>query len=186
MRYDLSRENASTISAMEAVRRYDTRYGSVVLRPEGQHDAPFLFALFTSHAARPLRQAGLDDAAIDTMMRFQFRSQTTTYSDHYPDAVFSIIESNGKPIGRLIEEDEGDRVYFVDFALLPERQAKGLGTAFIEQVADEWAARGRAARVEVQYHNQPSLKLCHKLGFTQIEERSVGYLNLLRRIVKAV
>lgn len=169
------------ISAMEAVRRYDTRFGSVTLRTEGEWDEPFLYELFCSHAARPLKQAGLAGAAIDTMMQFQFRSQTNTYRDHYPNATFSIIESNGEPIGRLIEEDEGDCIYFVDFALLPERQAKGLGTAFIEQVADQWAAKGRAARVEVQYHNEPSLKLCRKLGFAQIEDRNAGYLNLLRR-----
>jgi GNAT superfamily N-acetyltransferase len=166
---------------MEAVRRYDTRFGSVTLRPETRQDEAFLFALFHGHTARPLKRAGLDDAAIDTMVRFQFRSQTTTHRASFPDAIYSIIESNGAPIGRLIEADEGDCVYFVDFALLPERQAKGLGTAFIEQVADEWAAKGRPARVEVQYHNEPSLKLCHKLGFAPIEDRNVGYLNLLRR-----
>lgn len=185
MRYDVVDKNAPMISAMEAVRRYDTRFGSVRMRPEGQQDERFLFELFRSHAARQLTQAGLNDAAIDTMMQFQFRSQTQTYRDHYPDAVYSIIESEGRSIGRLIEEDEGECVYFVDFALLPERQAKGLGTAFIEQVADEWAAKGRAARVEVQYHNEPSLKLCRKLGFTQIEDRNMGYVNLLRRIARA-
>jgi GNAT superfamily N-acetyltransferase len=115
------------------------------------------------------------------MVRFQFRSQTTTHRTAFPDAIYSIIESDGEPIGRLIEADEGDCVYFVDFALLPERQAKGLGTAFIEQVADEWTLKGRPARVEVQYHNEPSLKLCRKLGFEQIANRNAGYINLLRR-----
>jgi GNAT superfamily N-acetyltransferase len=176
-----TRENASTKSAMEAVRRYDTRYGSVILRPELPEDEAFLYALFSSHTARPLKQAGLADLAIDRMVRVQFRSQTATHRNSYPDAIYSIIESDGAPIGRLIEADEGDSVYFVDFALLPERQAKGLGTAFIEQIAEEWAAKGRAARVEVQYHNEPSLKLCHKLGFAPVEARNPAYVNLLRR-----
>jgi len=162
------------------VRRYDTRFGSVTLRVERPEDGAFLQALFKSHAERPLRLAGLAEAAIDTMIAFQYRSQSGTHRAVFPNAVYSIIESEGAPIGRLIEEDEGDSVYFVDFALLPERQAKGLGTAFIELVANEWAERGRAARVEVQVGNAPSLKLCHKLGFEVIEDKRMGFVNLLR------
>jgi ribosomal protein S18 acetylase RimI-like enzyme len=172
-------EIASRKPPME-VRRYDTKLGTVTLRAERAEDEPFLFALFRSHTERPLKQAGLAHAAIDTMVAFQHRSQSGTHRAMFPNAVYSIIESDAVPIGRLIEEDEGERVYFVDFALLPERQAKGLGTAFIEQVANEWAAKGRAARVEVHVGNEPSLKLCRKLGFVTIEDKRTGYVNLLR------
>ncbi len=161
-------------------RRYDTKYGTLTMRPERDEDDAFLFALFRSHAGRELRQAGLPDAALDTMIGFQYRAQTMTHRGQFPDAAYSIIESDGAPIGRLIEADEGARVYFVDFALLPERQAKGLGTAFIERVADEWGRKGRAARVEVQIANLPSLKLCRNLGFVPIAEARMGYVNLLR------
>jgi len=165
---------------MEALRRYDTRRGSLIMRPEKPNDVPFLRALFCSHAERPLRAAGLSDAAIDTMMQFQYRSQDGTHRAMYPEAGYWIIESEACPIGRLIEHDEGKTVYFVDFALLPERQAKGLGTAFIELVANEWAEKDRAARVEVRLGNTASLKLCAKLGFGQVEASRLGYVNLLR------
>jgi GNAT superfamily N-acetyltransferase len=173
-------EIASRKPPMEVARRYDTKFGTLTMREERAEDEPFLFALFRSHTERPLKLAGLAEAAIDTMVAFQYRSQRGTHRTAFPDAVYSIIESEGEPIGRLIEEDEGERVYFVDFALLPERQAKGLGTAFIELVADEWAAKGRAARVEVHVGNEPSLKLCRKLGFVMIEDKRMGYVNLLR------
>lgn len=179
MRYD-GGENASTLWAMEAVRRYDTRYGSVSLRPETVQDEAFLYALFHSHTAGSLSQAGLDATAKETLVRIQFRAQNAAHRSTHPYAVYSIIESDGVPIGRLIEADEGDCVYFVDFALLPERQARGLGTAFIEQVANEWAAKGRAARVEIQCDNAPSLKLCQKLGFDRVADTTPGYVNLLR------
>ncbi|HEY1960830.1 MAG TPA: GNAT family N-acetyltransferase [Rhizomicrobium sp.] len=165
---------------MEALRRYETSRGCVTMRRERAADGPFLAALFRSHAERPLRAAGLQAAAIDTIMQFQYRSQSGTYRALYPNAGYWIIEGGGEAIGRLIEEDEGDKVYFVDFALVPELQAKGLGTAFIELVANEWAEKGRAARVEVRMGNTPSLKLCAKLGFRQIEDDRVGYVNLLR------
>jgi ribosomal protein S18 acetylase RimI-like enzyme len=156
------------------------------MRPEQQDDDAFLFALFRSHTERPLRQAGLTETAIETMVALQYRSQTANNRALFPNAAFSIIESEGRPIGRLIEHDEGERVYFVDFAIVPELQAKGLGTAYIEMVADEWALKGRAARVEVRYGNAHSLKLCRNLGFVLLEDKGMGFVNLIRPVDPAL
>lgn len=164
------------------LRRYETRCGTVTMRPERPDDEEFLKGLFKGHTERPLKRAGLDDAAIATLVAVQYRSQSGTNRAMFPDASYSIIESGGTPIGRLIEQDEGETVYFVDFALLPERQAQGLGTAYIELVADEWALKGRAARVEVRYENAHSLKLCKNLGFVLIEDKGMGFVNLVRPI----
>jgi hypothetical protein len=50
-------------------------------------------------------------------------------------------------------------------------------------VADEWARKGRAARVEVFQDNVHSLKLCAKLGFVRIKDEGMGYVNLLRPLL---
>jgi hypothetical protein len=152
------------------------------MRTECPDDDAFLFRLFRSHAERPLRRSGLNSEAIETLVALQYRSQATTNRAKFSSAAFSIIESNGEAIGRLIEHDEGNTVYFVDFALLPERQAKGLGTAFIEMVADEWALKRRAARVEVRYDNVHSLKLCSNLGFILLQDNGTGFVNLVRPV----
>lgn len=165
---------------MEERRCYPTRHGTVTLRSERAEDEPFLRALFASHTAGPLMRAGLSGDALAQLVTMQYRSASATHRMLFPEAAYLIIESDGAPIGRLIEEDEGDAVYFVDFALLPERQMKGLGTAFIEMVADEWGERGKAARVEVFVGNEPSLKLCRKLGFVQTAELPTGYVVLRR------
>jgi GNAT superfamily N-acetyltransferase len=170
---------------MSAPRRYETTRGTVTLRPETPGDEPFLAALFRSHAERELLAAGLPQSALDTMIAMQHQSASATHRHHFPDAAYSIIESEGAAIGRLIEADEGERVYFVDFALLPDRRSLGLGTAFIELVANEWAEKGRAARVEVLYTNRASLRLCEKLGFVLLEDMRNGYVNLLRPLAAA-
>lgn len=164
------------------MRRYDTRAGSVVLRDETPEDDAFLYALFAGHAGRPLRMAGLDEEQIKTLLSFQYRSQSGTHRSEFPNAVYSIIEEDGVAVGRLIEQDEGATVYFVDFAFLPGRQAKGLGTALIEMIADEWALKGRAARVEVRSGNAHSLKLCANLGFEITKPDQMGYVELTRRV----
>jgi ribosomal protein S18 acetylase RimI-like enzyme len=165
---------------MEVLRRYDTAFGSVTLRPERGEDEAFLYSLFDAHTGRVLRQGGLPEPAIRTMLEFQFRSNNQTHRRMFPGAIYSIIESGGAAIGRYIEQDEGATVYFVDFALLDDRQAKGLGTALTEKIADEWALKGRAARVEVFHDNTPSLKLCRKIGFVEAGNNGMGYVNLVR------
>ena len=175
-------EIARTESEMEVSRRYETSHGTVTLRPELPRDDAFLFALFSSHTGRVLRQSNLAEPAIQTMLQLQYRSSTQTHRNVFPDACYSIIESEGLAIGRFIEQDEGATVYFVDFALVEDRQARGLGTAFIAMVADEWALKGRAARVEVRYNNTHSLKLCRNLGFVLLEDKGMGFVNLIRPV----
>jgi len=144
-----------------------TPRGDFVLRTEAPEDAPFLYRLFRAHSVRSLHLAGLPDAAVDQLITFQHRSQTATHRGMYPNAIYSIIEFGGGEVGRFIEQDETDVVYFVDFALFPEHQARGLGAALTRALMEEWAGRGRGTRVEVMINNEPCLKMCRELGFTQ-------------------
>ena len=171
---------------MEASRRYDIGPVSLVLRPQRESDDAFLLALFSSHSGRVLRKSTLPAPAIEQMLALQFRANNVTHRTLFPDAIYSVIESGGTPIGRFIEQDEGRTVYFVDFALLEDRQALGLGTALTEQIADEWALKGRAARVEVFHDNAPSLKLCRKIGFVQTGDNGMGFLYLERSTAVAL
>jgi hypothetical protein len=167
---------------MEALRRYETRHGTVTLRPERAGDDAFLQALFRSHTIRTFARSGLPEATVEPLIAMQYRAATGTHRMLYPRAIYSIIESGGKPIGRFIEEDEGDTVYYVDFAFMPDRQAKGLGTDFIIAVADEWARKGKASRVEVLMTNAHSLKLCANVGLVRYADLDNGYIGLKRPI----
>jgi RimJ/RimL family protein N-acetyltransferase len=144
-----------------------TPRGDFVFRPEAPEDAPFLYRLFRAHSVRSLHLAGLPDAALDQLVTFQHRSQTATHREMFPNAIYSIIEFGGEEVGRFIEQDETDVVYFVDFALFPVHQAKGLGAALTRALMEEWAGRGRGTRVEVMRNNEPCLKMCRALGFRQ-------------------
>ena len=147
-----------------------TSRGDFVLRPEVPEDAQFLYRLFRAHSVRSLHLAGLPDAAVDQLVTLQHRSQTATHRGIFPNAIYSIIEFGGEEVGRFIEQDEIDVVYFVDFALFPEHQAKGLGAALTRALMEEWAARGRGTRVEVMRNNEPCLKMCRGLGFVQVDQ----------------
>ena len=161
-----------------AVRTIRTPRGDFIFRPERPDDKQFLLELFAAHNGVMMRQAGLPAAMIETLMEAQFRSQTGTYRNMFPDAIYSIIAFEGEEIGRFIEQDETDVVYFVDFLLAPQHQARGIGPAITRALMEEWASRGRGTRVEVMINNEPCLKMCRKLGFTQGEPNERAHVEL--------
>jgi ribosomal protein S18 acetylase RimI-like enzyme len=162
----------------ETRRTIKTPRGDFIFRPERPDDERFRFELFAAHNGLMLRQAGLSAAMIDNLLESQFRSQTATYRTTYPDAIYSIISFEGGDIGRFVEQDETDVVYFVDFLLAPKHQAKGFGPAITRALMEEWARRGRGTRVEVMINNAPCLKMCRRLGFTEGQPDERAYVEL--------
>jgi RimJ/RimL family protein N-acetyltransferase len=155
-----------------------TPRGNFVLRPELPEDDPFLFRLFAANNLQTLRLAGFPADFIDKLIAFQHRSQTATYRGMFPNAVYSIVEFDGEAVGRFIEHDETDVVYFVDFVLFPEHQAKGLGSALTRALMQEWATKGRGTRVKILINNEASLTMCHKLGFVESGPAEGAYVEL--------
>jgi len=163
---------------MSTLRTIRTPLGDFIFRPELPTDELFLFRLFAAHNSTILRQSGFAAEMIDKLMEFQFRSQMQTYRTTYPSAIYSIVLWGGREVGRFIEYDETDVVYFVDFLLDPDYQAKGMGRAITWALMNEWAARGRGTRVEVRVTNEPCLKMCRRLGFTEGEPDARAYIEL--------
>lgn len=151
---------------------------TVTLRPEREDDDGFLAQLFRANNFDILLQIPLTDQMRDDLIAFQHRSQTATYRGLFPHACYSIVECEGKAIGRFIEHDEGDTVYFVDFALMPEHHRKGIGIGLTAAMMRQWASKGYAVRVKVLSTNIASLAMCRKLGFVDQGSEDGAYLEL--------
>jgi GNAT superfamily N-acetyltransferase len=76
-----------------------------------------------------------------------------------------VISWNGEDAGRIVEHDEGDAIYVVDIIFRLDLQGKGLGSALIGALQQEWAGRGRGGRAMVVSGNIPSLRMWNKAGF---------------------
>src|SRR4051812_30405018 len=101
------------------LRTIATPRGDFIFRPERRDDVPFLFRLFAAHHGATLQLSGIPLPMIETLVEFQFRSQMQTYRKMYPNAIYSIIVWQGEDVGRFVEHEEADFVYFVDFLLDP-------------------------------------------------------------------
>ena len=130
-------------------------------------DAAFHYALFAATKAADMATMPVDVATKEFLLRMQYTSMTTTYRRDYPAARFEVIELAGEPIGRIVT-DVGDAcVTYVDLALLPLVQGRGLATALMLRLLDEPRRLGLPARASVLAHNAPSLKLFGRLGFVE-------------------
>jgi ribosomal protein S18 acetylase RimI-like enzyme len=112
----------------------------------------------------------IDAARKDFLLRAQYRSMTTTYRRTYPTARWELIELAGAPIGRLITHVGDSFVTYVDIALAPQAQGRGLATRLMTQALEEPRRLGLPARVNVLATNGASLKLCERVGFVRVGE----------------
>jgi GNAT superfamily N-acetyltransferase len=140
------------------------------MRPETAADTPFLLALFAAAKAPDMALMPMDTAGKQFLLQMQFRSMTATYRQQYPDARFEIVELDGEAVGRLITDLQPDCVYYVDIAVLPQRQGGGLATALMTAVLQEPRRLGLPGRVKVMAGNIASLRLCQRLGMTKRRE----------------
>ncbi len=143
-----------------------TPAGPVRLRAETAEDAPFLAGLFAARAAAVLRAAGLAQAQVAQLVAMQHQAQTGSYRAAFPGARFLIVEQDGTPVGRLVEDDEPGGVHVVDIALLPERQGRGIGAALIADLQRRQAERGGYVRAQAAADNARSRAMFARLGFT--------------------
>jgi ribosomal protein S18 acetylase RimI-like enzyme len=164
-----------------SVRTIDSPAGPCGLRPERLEDEPFLRRLFDVSRVPDFRAAGLADAQIDTLMGLQFRAQTGSYRAQFPHGRFWIVELDGAPVGRLVEDDQPGVVYVVDIAVLPAHQGRGIAAALVGELQQAGVRERHGVTAKVLATNTASLRLFGKLGFVVAADDAAPYLDLAWR-----
>ncbi len=146
--------------------------GRLTLRParDDDEDRAFLFGLFVATKAAEMAAAPLDSVAKNFLLSAQYRSMTESYRRDYPNARWEVAEIDGEPVGLLVAHVGDAYVTYVDIALLPQTQGRGLATRLMLQVLEEPSCLGLPARVTVLATNVASLRLCERLGFARRNE----------------
>lgn len=144
---------------------------------EDEDDAAFVFALFAATRAHEMAAMPIDAKAKAFLVRAQYRSMTETYRREYPNARSEIVEFEGRPVGRLITCVGDACVTYVDIAILPEAQGRGLARRVMLEALEEPRRLRLPARANVLMHNVASLRLCESVGFVRTGE-SLPYVRL--------
>ena len=96
----------------------------------------------------------------------QWRAQRLGYATQWPHAHDTIIERDGRPVGRLLV-DYGDVTTIVDIAVLPGERNQGVGSAALPSLLAAADENRRAVRLTVSDGN-PARRLYERLGFVPV------------------
>lgn len=141
-------------------------------RPMIEADLPFLAALYRSTRESELDRTPWSESEKTAFIGMQFQAQHSHYQEHYPDALWLVIERRGVPIGRLYLERWTSEHRIIDIALTPETRGEGTGRAILEDLIDEAASAGKSLSIHVEKEN-PAMRLYLRLGFTKLEDKGV-------------
>lgn len=139
----------------------DLHPAGCTLVPAGPSDADFLHHLFVAveTAAMPLPLP-----ALIGMLDIQHAARTASYRRNFPQATDLIIRNQGTSVGRAWIDFCSRPVRLVDIAVLPDWQARGIGTAVLRALCD--AAQARDAQVALSViEGQPAQRLYARMGF---------------------
>jgi RimJ/RimL family protein N-acetyltransferase len=163
---------------------FRTSQGMLSLRPEKRDasEEAFLYLLFASNKWPEMALMPIDAGQKEFLLQLQFRSMMATYRQQFPKARYEIIELDRWPIGRLVTDVQERRVYYVDFALLPQAQGGGIGTQIMAAALDEPRRLRMPARANVVAHNVASLRMFDRLGFVKVADNA-PYVTLERPVI---
>jgi ribosomal protein S18 acetylase RimI-like enzyme len=142
------------------------------LRASTPEDLPFQSQLYASTRQEELDAAQFPVAMRESFLAMQFNAQTSHYSQCYPSAKWSIIECEGLRAGRLILDRAPDHFHIMDIALLPEYRGRGIGTALLQLVLSEAAAKQLPVRLFAS-SGERAMGLYRRLGFETINDDGV-------------
>ena len=145
------------------------------LRPVGPDDEPFLYAVYAGTRQEELALVDWDEAQRAAFLRMQFTAQQRSYQVHFPDADYSVILADERPIGRLSIARQPDAIHIIDIALLPDHRNRGIGGALLREALAEAAEAGKPVRLRVARFNR-ALGLYTRLGFRPIADEGVYLL----------
>ena len=136
------------------------------LRPVTPEDQPDLLKVYASTRLEEIAVAGWTEDQQLAFFTMQFHLQQRAYQMQYPAAEHSVIEFEGKTIGRLIVVRQETEIRLADIALLPEFRNQGIGAQITRQLIAEATAAHKPLRLQVLKHS-PAVRFYQRLGFCE-------------------
>ena len=147
----------------------------IKFRPITEADQPLLRQIYASTRAEEMAVVPWSEPEKVAFLNVQFEAQHKYYQEVFPNALFSILEKNGKPVGRLYIDRRKTEHRLIDIALLPEFRGQGIGGELMGVVLEEAREAGKMVRIHVEQNN-PAMRLYKRLGFEKIEDQGVYWL----------
>lgn len=144
----------------------------VSLRPERPDDEPFLAQIYASTREDELNLTNWDAPTRAAFVDMQFKAMLKGYRSDFPQGEFSIILSDGKPVGRMVVNRASNEIRVVDIALLPIHCGHGIGTKLMRDIMDEAARSKKSVSLSV-FRGTRATPFYLRLGFRIVSEPDI-------------
>jgi ribosomal protein S18 acetylase RimI-like enzyme len=148
---------------------------TLAVRPALPQDEIFLYELYSAIRGPEFALAPITPTQREHLIRMQFRGQTASYTQMYPNSCSHIVLLDSKPIGRLWVAPGEREFHLVDIAVHPDVQSKGIGTVLIQRLQQEATRARLPIRSSVFKFNPGSLRFHKRLGFSISREDEMNY-----------
>lgn len=115
------------------------------------------------------------DAERAPFVAMQFDAQDRSYRSTFPSATFSVVTTNGAPIGRLYLDRVDDAIRIIDITIASPFRGAGIGSSLLARVIAAADADGLPVRLHVDNLN-PARRLYERLGFRAVSKSAFGVL----------
>lgn len=148
------------------------------LRSADDHDAEFLYQVFSQSHGAELDLSVLADAQREAMLRMQFQAQQDQYRRQYPTADCDVVLSHGQAVGYMIAVRGPETFVLVDIALLPAFRGQGIGSRLVAELIELAESANQSLYAHVR-KGSSAWALWQRLGFRQVADDGV-FLNIER------
>ena len=148
---------------------------SVTCRPVVPSDYAFLLEVYASTRADEMALVPWNADQRQAFVKMQFAGQQEHYQNTFPTASHQIIQSSGRPVGRLYVDRLEQEIRIIDITVMPAERNAGIGSFLLSGLMDEAARVGKVVRIYVENYN-PSLRLFERLNFKPVDEQGFHLL----------
>lgn len=127
-------------------------------------DEAFLYEVYASTREQEMSLWASSPEEKAGFLRMQFEAQHAFYQKQFPNGDFFLVLSDGRPVGRLYLQDQGNEVLLIEVALLPKSRHLGLGRKLFEALFEAGKSRGCSVVGHVEWWN-PAIYFFLRMGF---------------------
>ena len=131
----------------------------ISLREATADDIPVLATVLANVQAQTDPSVDIEKARLSMI-----ESMPSYFGKDEPESLLSIIELDGRPIGRFRVVRFEDRIFLGGIQIHPDYQGRGIGTQLIMELIDESRATGKPLQLHVDRVNTRAQQLYERLG----------------------
>jgi GNAT superfamily N-acetyltransferase len=141
-----------------------------LLRPVCDRDERAIREMFVAIRRAPMDAAGFDPGTVVRLVEHQFELQRAGHRLTFPHATSEAIVVDGGLVGRVITDDDDDRVVLVDIMIDPDHQRQGIGSRLLADLVARAGSRSVELRID---HGSPVEAWYRRHGFEQVAASDV-------------